>query len=248
MQPSMTPPAMTTQQAKFTNTNKSRLALYKEFAVGDESNYATLVYYELCMLLSCNLPGLPGFALRSILFPRLFDHCEPKVAFGRGLIIRNSKKISINKNSLIDDYVTLDARGPQAKINIGEHTSIGRFSIIAAKNGNINLGKACNIGTNCRIATTSNIHIGDSVLIAAYSYIGPGNHQAGDQERPLIEKEMENKGGVVIGEHSWIGARATILDGVKIGKRAIIGAHSLVREDVPDDCIAVGTPARVIKK
>jgi acetyltransferase-like isoleucine patch superfamily enzyme len=58
---------------------------------------------------------------------------------------------------------------------------------------------------------------------------------------------MEIKGGVSIGEHSWLGARVTILDGVTIGKHAIIGAHSLVKEDVPDWGVAVGCPARVVK-
>ena len=58
---------------------------------------------------------------------------------------------------------------------------------------------------------------------------------------------MQIQGGVKIGEHAWLGARATVLDGVTIGKHAIIGAHSLVMEDVPDWGVAVGTPARVIK-
>ena len=85
-----------------------------------------------------------------------------------------------------------------------------------------------------------------STLIAAYAYIGPGNHQIGDEDTPLISQEMENKGGVEIGEYAWIGTRATILDGVKIGARAIVGAHSLVKDDVPEGAIVVGTPAKVI--
>jgi acetyltransferase-like isoleucine patch superfamily enzyme len=51
----------------------------------------------------------------------------------------------------------------------------------------------------------------------------------------------------VIGDHAWLGARVTVLDGVKIGRHAIIGAHSLVTCDVPDWGVAVGTPARVIR-
>ncbi len=53
-------------------------------------------------------------------------------------------------------------------------------------------------------------------------------------------------GKVTIGAESFVGANATILCGVRIGRRSIVGAHSLVREDVPDDKIAVGVPARVV--
>ena len=72
------------------------------------------------------------------------------------------------------------------------------------------------------------------------------DHQEGDDSRPLIEQDMDIKGGVTIGEHVWIGARVTIADGVTIGDRAKIGAHSFVRSDVPEGAIAVGTPARIV--
>lgn len=241
-------PAMTQQQAKFSDEKKSRLAMYKEYVVGNKSSMLALTYYEFCMFFFGNLSGLPGFATRSLFFPSLFAKCGRKPAFGKGLVIRNPASISIGKALLVDDYASLDVRGDDSTITIGDHVSIGRFSIIAAKGGTISLGNACNIGTSCRIATNSKIEFGESVLVAAYSYIGPGNHQQGDDETPLIAREMEIKGGVTIGDHAWIGARATILDGVQIGKRSIVGAHSLVKENVPDDCIAVGSPARIIQK
>ncbi len=89
--------------------------------------------------------------------------------------------------------------------------------------------------------------MGESVLVGAYCYIGPGNHTEGNEGEPLISRPMDIRGGVEIGEHAWLGARVTVLDGVKIGKHAIIGAHSLVTSDVPDWGVAVGTPAKVIK-
>ena len=58
---------------------------------------------------------------------------------------------------------------------------------------------------------------------------------------------MEHGTGLVIGKNVWIGARVTILDGVKIGDNAIIGAHSFVREDVPANAVVAGVPAKLIK-
>lgn len=239
-------PAMTPQQATFAASDRSRLDLYRELAVGD-SGIAALLYYELSTTLFSNIPGLIGLASRSLLYPSLFQSCGKKVAFGRGLIIRNPAKIQLGRGVLIDDYATLDVRGKQSFITLDNFSTVGRFTTIAAKHGTISLGQGCNIGTYCRIATNSVIEIGASTLIAAYCYIGPGNHIQGDQEKPLIEREMDIRGGVKIGEHCWIGTRATILDGVNIGDRAIVGAHSLVKDDVPAGAVVAGTPAKIIK-
>jgi acetyltransferase-like isoleucine patch superfamily enzyme len=238
-------PAMTQQQAAFTDPSKSGFALYKELAVGKQGA-GFFAWYELCTLLGSNLPRALGFGFRAFAYPSLFRSCGARPAFGRGVLVRHPKAISIGKKALIDDYVVLDVRGEGASITLGDHVCIGRFSTIAAKGGNITLGDGVNIGSYCRIATQSSLSIGESTLVAAYSYVGPGNHQRGDEEVPLIAREMEIKGGVSIGPHAWIGARATILDGVTIGARAIVGAHALVKENVPEGATVAGIPAKIV--
>lgn len=240
-------PAMTPQQALLTEERGSALAIYKDIAVGKRTSLAAWVYYEFCTTVLSGLPGLLGFGTRAVAYPALFAACGPKPAIGRGVLLRNPGSISIGKKLLLDDYAVLDARGEDASICVGDFVSIGRFTTIAAKNAQIMLGRGCNLGSYCRIASQSKIEIGESALIAAYCYIGPGNHQSADAETPLISREMEIKGGVKIGAHAWIGARSTILDGVTIGDGAIVGAHSLVLSDVPAGAVAVGSPARIIR-
>lgn len=240
-------PAMTAQQAIYAGAGRSALALYREHAVGAVRLHSFL-YYELTQLLLSNLPGLPGFALRALAYPALFKVCGRRPAIGRSVIIRNPAKISLGGRCMLDDFAVLDARGASAEIQVGDYVSIGRGSAIVAKDSRIILGDGVNVGASCRIATQSRIEIGASSLIAAYAYIGPGNHRPGDDERPLIEQEMENKGGVVIGANAWIGTRATIMDGVTVGDRAIVGAHALVREDVPAGATVAGSPARIIRQ
>jgi acetyltransferase-like isoleucine patch superfamily enzyme len=145
---------------------------------------------------------------------------------------------------MLDDYATIDPQGEGAQITISDSVSIGKFSLVIAKKGNINLAAGVNIASNCRIATESRIEIGTSTLVAAYCYIGPGNHQHGDG--PLIEQPMQIKGGVKIGSNCWIGARATIMDGVTIGDNAIVAAHSFVNKDVPAGAVVGGCPAKII--
>ncbi len=245
-------PAMTPQQAALSDRKESALALYRAF-VCREGSLPYFLFYELATTVFSGLPGMMGFGMRRILFPHLLRQCGPAPAFGRGVTLRNPLSVSLGRKVLIDDYVTLDAHGKRsdgqhASIQIGDHVSIGRFSTVAAKGGHIELGSGVNIGTYCRVATQSYLEIGESTLVAAYCYIGPGNHQTGDADTPLIAREMEIKGGVRIGKNVWIGARATILDGVTIGDGAIVGAHSLVRDNVPAGEVVAGTPARIIPR
>lgn len=239
-------PAMTPQQRELSDVKRSGLSTYRALAVG-EASMLHFIAYELAQLFFANTPGLVGFAARSLAYPPLFSRCGKRPAIGRGVLLRIPRQISLGAGVLIDDNAALDVRGAQGRIDIGDRVSIGRLTTIAAKHGTITLEPGCNIGSYCRVATNSRIEIGESVLMGAYCYIGPGNHTEGTSEEPLIARPMEIKGGVTIGAHAWLGTRVTVLDGVRIGKRAIIGAHSLVKDDIPDDAVAVGVPAKVIR-
>ena len=238
-------PAMTPQQQELTDTKRSGLGAYRALAVGK----ASALYffgYEVAQLLFSNLPGLLGFASRALVYPFLFKSCGRRPAIGRGVLVRVPRQISLGNGVLVDDGASLDVRGDEASITIKDRVSIGRLTTVAAKGGPITLGCGTNIGSYCRIATQSRIEIGESVLIGAYCYVGPGNHTGGGEDAPLIAQPMDLKGGVTIGDHAWLGARVTVLDGVKIGAHAVVGAHSLVKDDVPDYAVVVGTPAKVV--
>lgn len=244
--PMNTAPAMTPQQASLSDTKRSGLGAYRELTVGG-SGVGFFIYNEIVQTLCSNLGGVAGFGARSLLYPYLFKRCGRRPAIGKGVLIRVPRSISVGNGVMIDDFATLDVRGPEGSIEVQDRVSIGRFSIVAAKHGEIVLSSGCNVGSSCRIATNSKVIIGESALLGAYCYVGPGNHTEGAEGQPLISQPMDIRGGVEIGAHAWLGARVTVLDGVKIGKHAIIGAHSLVTQDVPDWGVAVGTPARVIE-
>lgn len=236
---------MTPQQKELTDTKRSGLSAYRRLAVGGAST-THFVLYELSQLLLVNLPGLLGFAARSLFYPILLKRCGRRPAIGRGVLVRVPKQISVGDGVLIDDGASLDVRGDSGAIEIKDRVSIGRLTTIAAKGGPITLGSGTNVGSYCRIATQSKVEIGESVLIGAYCYVGPGNHTGGGEDEPLISQPMDIKGGVTIKDHAWLGARVTVLDGVTIGAHAVVGAHSLVKDDVPDYAVVVGTPAKVV--
>lgn len=240
-------PAMTPQQSALTGESGGALSLYKSLAVGTRASWLHFVHYEFLTFFLSNMTGILGFGGRALLYPGLLKRCGKRPAIGRGVVIRNPQSISFGDKILIDDYAALDVRGEAGEISLGNFVSIGRFTTVTAKQGAVTLHDGANIGSYCRIATQSKVVIGESTLVAAYCYIGPGNHQAGDEDTPLISREMDIRGGVHIGKNCWIGAGALILDGVTIGDGAIVGAHALVRDDVPAGAVVVGSPARIIK-
>lgn len=91
---------------------------------------------------------------------------------------------------------------------------------------------------------------GGGVTIGAHTLIAPGVHIYTAQH-PLNaadRAEWEDCKPVKIGERCWIGGHATICPGITIGNRCVIGAGAVVTRDIPDDSLAVGNPARVIRK
>ena len=112
--------------------------------------------------------------------------------------------------------------------------------------GEIHIGNNCEIGINTVIYSLKNVIVGDDCAIAADCYIIDSNH--GIRKDELVRKQKSTcKGPVIIGNDVWLGAGVKVLSGVHIGNGAIIGAQSLVNTDIPENAIAVGVPARVIK-
>lgn len=246
--PAMTAPAMTPQQREFA---ASALKSYKEVMVGDAS-WSMFVGFELYRFLFANMESVIGIGFRRLILPLFLETCGKAPVVGHGVTIRQPHRISFGKRVILDDYALVDVRtktemSSEAFVRIGDYVYVGRGSIVSAKYGQIILGAGVNMGSNCRIATQSKIEMGESVLIGSYVYVGPGNHGIGDLSKPVMEQEMDIRGGVTIGANTWIGTRATILDGVTIGRDVVIGAHSLVKEDVPDRAIVAGTPAKIIR-
>ena len=89
------------------------------------------------------------------------------------------------------------------------------------------------------------ITIGDRTLIGPNCQLVTPNHPINYMER---RKPVETGFPITIGEDCWLGAGVIVCPGVTIGNRCVIGAGSVVVKDIPDDSMAVGNPARVIRK
>ncbi|MCK8141456.1 acetyltransferase [Flavobacterium sp. I-SCBP12n] len=103
------------------------------------------------------------------------------------------------------------------------------------------------------ISAGEQVSIGNNVLIASKVFISDINHGAYNgvvQDSPLSTPNSRklSTNPILIKDNVWIGEGVCVMAGVTIGLGCIIGASSVVTKDIPDYCIAVGAPAKVIKK
>jgi len=119
----------------------------------------------------------------------------------------------------------------------------------------LEIGERSFINRNCTILDNHYVKIGSETLIAPNVQIITAGHPIRSDERcvypypdqPGTMNFVNVAAPVTIGDNCWIGAGAIILPGVTIGDRTTIGAGAVVTKNIPSDCVAVGSPARVVK-
>ena len=108
---------------------------------------------------------------------------------------------------------------------------------------NITIGKNVFINACCKFQDQGGITIGSGVLIGHNVTLATLNHD----ERPDFRQNIYPK-PIKIGNNVWIGSNASILAGVTIGDGAIIGANAVVTKNIPENTVAAGVPAKIIRK
>ena len=129
-------------------------------------------------------------------------------------------------------------QGP-VQFNYGRHTHIGdrffaNFNLLVMDDGPITIGNRVMIGPNVSLLATNHPLIASERLDLTY----PDGHRS----------MSEFSRGITIGDEVWIAANVSVLDGVRIGRGAVIGAGSVVTRSIPAGWLAFGNPARPIRK
>jgi len=141
-------------------------------------------------------------------------------------------------------------------IHIGKDTMIGEHVALSAgmmpgqeclTNPVVKIGDRCLIGRGSGIVGHLSIDIGNDVWTGHHVYITDQSHGYLDISIP-ISRQSQPERAVSIGDGSWLGHGVVVLPGAKIGKHVAVGANSVVTGELPDYCVAVGSPARVIKQ
>jgi lipopolysaccharide O-acetyltransferase len=182
--------------------------------------------------------GFGGFfrLVLDLLYTKLFISRSARVV-RRPSYIRGTKFICYGKNLTVGVAVRLDASANQSKNGI---------SLIFGEN--VQLNDYVHIGAIEEVRIGSNVLIASKVFISDHGHGSYGLSASSDSpDIPPASRQLDAK-PVVIEDNVWIGEMVSILPGVRIGFGSVIGAGSVVTKDIPARCIAVGNPAKVIKR
>jgi acetyltransferase-like isoleucine patch superfamily enzyme len=234
-------------QRTIRDPRRSALGKYQDLVVGSRSLFR-LMLHEAVVTTTSWVPGALGLVLRRLCYPWLLGSVGRNVTFGQGVVLRHPAKIRLGDDVVVDDLVVLDAKGETNRgITVGSGVFLGRGTILSCKDGDIVLGDHVNIGFYSEIFSGSSVTVGAYGLFAAYTYLVGGGHEYDRSGVPVVEQGRQSK-GIALGENVWLGAGVKVMDGVRIGRDVVVGAGGVVTEDLPAGVVAVGVPARVVRR
>jgi acetyltransferase-like isoleucine patch superfamily enzyme len=163
--------------------------------------------------------------------------------------IVHHNNVRFGHNVFIGDRVVIYQFKDGGPVEFDDRVQIfGESFIQTGSGGNIQIGEKTDIHPRCQIsAYKSGICIGSQVQVAPNCAFYPYNHGM-MPGKSMREQPLQSKGDIIIGDGAWLGYGVIVLDGARIGKGAVVGAGSVVTDNIPDGCIAVGVPARVVNR
>lgn len=146
---------------------------------------------------------------------------------GKQVNVRNNGELRFGKNVIIRPSCDIFLHEKKSMLKIGDNVEIGNHSTLSSMNS---------------------IIIKEGVLTGPHVFISDHNHEYGNPNVHIYKQGAFVKGEVIIEEGCWIGTNVVIVGNVRIGRNCVIGANSVVTRDIPDYCLAIGSPAKIVKK
>lgn len=161
------------------------------------------------------------------------------------ITILRLKGVKIHPSANIHPNAVFEASG--GSISIGSRTFIDRGVVIRALGGSVVIGNDCSVNAYTVLYGCGGLSIGNDVRIAVHAVIIPAKHIFSDSSIPIRTQGSTMK-GIIIEDDVWIGAGAKILDGVVLGKGAVVGASAVVTKTIDPYSVVAGVPAKCIYK
>lgn len=131
------------------------------------------------------------------------------------------------------------------RLSVGRNTLIESLCAICTWHGDVILKDGASIGIGSMVLGP--VSIGEGSACSQNCFISGQSHHYEDISKHFLRQGFQSE-QVVIGKNVWIGANSVILPGIKIGDNSVIGAGSIIVEDVPAYSVVAGNPARIIKQ
>ena len=156
---------------------------------------------------------------------------------------------SFGRRTVIELPVRIIGAGRMA---FGSDVYVGAGSCLQTLGGGrevaLVVGDGTSIAGTTVLSAALRVELGARVLLARNVYVADHSHAFDAAEIAVLEQGIDRIAPVHIGDGAWLGQNVVVGPGVSIGRGAVIGANSVVLADVPDRCVAVGAPARVVRK
>jgi acetyltransferase-like isoleucine patch superfamily enzyme len=133
------------------------------------------------------------------------------------------------------------------QVTINSFTWLGVYPQPGFDRPRLEIGDGSEVGHFNHITCVNCVKLGAKVLTADRVHISDNEHVFADIKVPIIDQGVTSRGPVDIGEGTWLGENVNVLS-CRIGKHCVVGANSVVISDIPDYSVAVGVPARVVKR
>jgi len=171
---------------------------------------------------------------------------------GKHVTIRNPRMVRVGRSFVAEDYTEIQGLS-QNGVRIGDNVTMARFAQIRPSGyygGEIGvgfeIGDNSNIGAYCYVGAAGGIRIGNNVMMGPRVSLLAEQHVIERVDIPMREQGTTRK-GIVIEDDVWLGANCCVLDGVTVGRGAVVAAGAVVTKDVPPFAIVGGVPARIIR-
>jgi lipopolysaccharide O-acetyltransferase len=185
----------------------------------------------------CGFASLGGYRLMRRAYAKTFS------------VLTSGAFASFGKETVIEPPIRIDG---ERSIAIGSGVYVGSGSWLNALDGDaqvtIAVGDGTSIAGNCVISAAQSVRLGRRVLIARGVYISDHIHAYTDPTQAVLDQGLDRIEPVEIHDGAWLGENVVVCPGVRIGRGAVVGANAVVLDDVPDHSVAVGVPARVVRR
>ena len=219
------------------------------YVKGQSSGLGRYVLQELIVVLFGWIPSIVGIAARAIAYKLIMD-ISGFAAIEPGVRIAFAENVRLGRRVYLDRGVYLHACPGGIDIDddafIMHNAELHVFNFRDLPHAFIRIGRRAFIGESVIIRGQGGVTIGEAVLVGPGAQILAINHNFDDPTLPIMDQGISGR-GIVIEDGSWVSAGAIVLDGVRVGRGAVVGANAVVTRDVPPHTVVVGSPARVIK-
>jgi acetyltransferase-like isoleucine patch superfamily enzyme len=137
----------------------------------------------------------------------------------------------------------------EGRLEVGAHTLFEpHVWLTAPGDARLRIGSGTFLNIGVMVAAHELVEIGDHCMFANGCFVSDASHRFDDPDTPVPWQGFTSKGPTRIGDNVWCGANVVITSGVTVGERCVIGANSVVNQDLEPFTIAAGAPARPLKK